>query len=237
MGKSRKITGYLNSYFSEQVIESYSSRMNPQLEVSLINGRYQLNAGNVNYSFGPLHDAFRKYFKKDAPVLNKESHVLLLGLGAGSVIRILKDELGIGCKFTGVEADEAVLEVASRHFDLDKISGLSVVNADAAEFIETSSEEFDCIVIDIYIDDEVPVIFETRDFLQGVFRCLKPGGKVVFNKLQKLNHDNSKVRALIHLFEMIFNDVKVIKIPVNKQSPNFFITGRKTQNAKPESEF
>lgn len=227
MSKGKKITGFINSFFNEQVIDSYPSRINPQLEVALINGRYQLNAGNVNYSFGPLHDAFRKYFKKDTPILNDNSKVLLLGLGAGSVIRILKDELEINCHYTGVEADEAVLEIARKHFDLDKIGNLLVVNNDAAEYIQLCNEKFDCIVIDLYIDDIVPAKFETRDFLNNVYHCLLPGGKVVFNKLQKVNHDNSSARALIHLFENIFDEVKVFKIAVNKESPNFFITGKK----------
>lgn len=227
MSRGKKITGFIHSFFSEQVIDSYPSSINPQLEVALINGRYQLNAGNVNYSFGPLHDAFRKYFKKDPPILNDESAVLLLGLGAGSVVRILKDELGIQCDITGVELDEKVIEIAKQHFELDKIKRLKLAIADAEEFMVSCNDKFDSIIIDIYIDDIVPAKFETRDFINQVARSLKPGGKVVFNKLQKVNHDNSSARALTHIFESVFDKVKVFKIAVNKESPNFFITGER----------
>lgn len=226
MSRGKKITGFIHSFFSEQVIGSYPSKINPLLEVALINGRYQLNAGNVNYSFGPLHDAFRKYFKKDPPELSDNSKVLLLGLGAGSVVRILKDELGINCDITGVEIDETVIEIAKEHFELEKIERLNIVIGDATDYVSSRNEIFDTVIIDIYIDDIVPAKFETRDFIREVARCLNPGGKVVFNKLQKVNHDNSSARALTHIFESVFDKVKVYKIAVNKESPNFFITGK-----------
>ncbi len=234
MKHSNRISEYLNSFFKEKVIDTFDSEVNPLLEVALINGRYQLNAGSVNYSFGPLHDAFRRYFKKDPPVLHANSNVLLLGLGAGSVANIIRNELEHDCLITGVDIDPAVIEAAREHFALDKLTGLKVVISDAYAFAIECKEKYDLIVVDIYIDDKVPLKFETLKFVRILSKLLKPGGKVVFNKLQTSLADESGVLMLTRYFQTIFEKTEVVKILVNKDTPNCFITGVKSKNANNE---
>jgi len=234
MRREKKIKLVFNSYFNEQVIDTFHSEINPLIEVSLINGVYQLNAGSVNYSFGPLHVAFRKYFHKDPPLLNNDSKVLLLGLGAGSIVRILREELELFCDITGVEIDKAVITAARKHFSLDKVAGLKVIISDAYEYLEQCTETYDFIAVDIYIDDKVPVQFETIGFIQHLARCLNPGGKVVFNKLQPIEADGieeevNAVKALVNKFERTFDTAEIVKVIVNKNCPNCFVTGTKNR--------
>lgn len=225
MSRKTRVTDYLNSFFREKVIETFESDINPLIEVSFQDGRYQLNAGNVNYSFGPLHDAFRKYFHYDPPHLNGKSKVLLLGFGAGSVIRILQEELQFKCSYTGVEVDHAIIQAARKHFFLDRVENLEVIISDAYSFIEHCTDAYDLIVVDIYIEDKVPVKFETTEFLYELSNCLTRGGKVVFNKLLAADGDIVSVEALLHRFERVFDRTMIFKIPVNRVSPNYFITG------------
>ena len=226
MHHGKRTYEYLNSFFKEQIIETYRSEYNPELEVAFINGRYQLNAGKVNYSFGPLHDAFRKYFRKDPPVMRADSEVLLLGLGAGSVVSILRNELQINNPVTGVEIDPMVIEAAREHFALGKISRLHVVISDAYDFMTDCVNKYDLIVIDLYVDDQVPAKFQTPEFITMVAGCLRPGGKVVFNKLQCASGDQPDVETLTGYFKAIFNTVEVMTVYINKHSPNYFITGK-----------
>lgn len=225
--RTHKVKDYLNSFFKEKIIESFESDINPLLEVSLINGRYQLNAGSVNYSFGPLHDAFRKYFVKDPPLLNEKSEVLILGLGAGSVVNILRNELNLKSPITGVEIDKEVINAARKHFSLDSIKDLKVIVDDALLFLQVSDDSYDFIVIDIYIDDLVPPKFETFEFIQLLANHLTADGKVVFNKLHQINSDDASIRILKKYFEKVFDQTEIIKVSVNKQNPNYFITGNK----------
>lgn len=223
--RSTKIIRYLSSFFKEKIIETFESDINPLLEVALINGRYQLNAGSVNYSFGPLHDAFRKYFVKDPPSLNDNSDILILGLGAGSVVRILKDELNLNPHITGVEVDVKVIIAARRHFALDSVTDLIVIVKDAFEYLKDSINKFDLIIIDLYIDDLVPPQFQSFEFTQILADHLKAGGKVVFNKLHQIGTDDSDIRILQSYFEKAFDKTEIVKVTVNKQCPNNFITG------------
>ncbi len=221
----KRIKGYLSSFFKETIIETFPSEINPLIEVAIINGRTQLNAGCVNYSFGPLHDAFRKYFHKDPPLISDESQVLILGLGGGSVVNILREEYNLKSKITGVDIDTAVITAARKHFSLDKVENLVIVISDAYEYIKSCKLKFDLIVIDIYIDDTTPAIFESRQFISELGRCINENGKVVFNKLQHSGEDDSGVKRLSNYFRTEFRRTKVHKVSVNKSSPNYFITG------------
>jgi spermidine synthase len=227
MSHKNKLSGYFSSFFQEVILDVYQSQINPDLEVAIINGRYQLNTGKVNYSFGPLHDAFRKYFSKDVPKLYDDSKVLILGFGAGSVAYILRNELGFNSHITGIEVDETVIEIARKHFYLDKLKNIETHVSDAYDYVESCSGKFDLIVIDIYIDDKVPVKFESRVFIERIYHCLKDSGKVVFNRLRPANCGDQSIKVLTGKFDSIFPKVKTVVIPINKASPNYFIVGER----------
>jgi len=216
---------YLSSFADEQLIGQYKSLVGPDIEVCLVNGRYQINAGSVNYSFGPLHDAFRRYFRKDPLVPETDAPVLILGFGGGSVAVILREELGLGNPITGVELDEAMLQAGKDHFDIGRLKDLEIHQTDAFEYIRQCTLKYAMIVVDIYIDDNVPPEFETRAFIAELKRCLLPGGKVGFNKLVSDEKTRNERNALEVLFAETFAKWQTFEIPVNKRSPNCMITG------------
>lgn len=216
---------FLSSFSGEQLIEQYKSEVGPDIEVCLINGRYQINAGSVNYSYGPLHDAFRRYFRKDKPTPGEGLPVLVLGFGGGSVAVILREELGLNNPITGIELDIAMLKACSEHFGISRLKDLDIHNMDAFEYIRQCEHKYALIVIDIYVDEFVPPVFESLAFISEVKRCILPGGKVVFNKLVSDEKTRTEQRNLEALFAAVFVRCRTFEIPVCKQSPNFIITG------------
>ncbi len=229
MGTSKPTTGkaftYLSSFASEQLLQMYPSRFGPDIEVSLINGRYQINAGDVNYSYGPLHDAFRRYFNLDAPPAGEGAPVLILGFGGGSVAHILRNERNLTNAITGVEIDPAVLQAGRDHFNLGKMTRLELFETDARDFIRTCNRTFALVVTDVYINNRVPEAFETIDFLSDVKHCLQPGGKLVFNKLVTDEETRLEYERLSGLFGEVFSRTQSFGIGVNKRMPNYMITG------------
>ncbi|MBK6963463.1 MAG: methyltransferase domain-containing protein [Bacteroidales bacterium] len=228
MTRVKETFRYLNSFATEQLIGSYISKVGPDIEVSLINGRYQINAGSVNYSYGPLHDAFRRYFNLDPPVLAPSEPILILGFGGGSVATILRTERGLTNPITGVELDEMMIRAGVEHFGIDKLTDLKLINADANEFILHCHNKFKLIVVDIYLDDVVPVEFQRKQFLEEARRCLMPDGKLVFNKLVSGPEGHSELRSIEGLFAELFPESRTFTIPVNKKMPNYLITGSLT---------
>jgi len=173
---------YLLSFVTGRIIETAPGDPNPCLEVQLVNGRYVLNTRKVNYSFGNLHKVFREAFRQ----VHIESYpirtVLILGFGAGSVASILLDEYGMPCTVTGVEADAQVVRLYEKYF---RRTGhpVTVVNADAFHFMTNNRATFDLIVVDIFVDDVVPPLFETLEFLVMLKNASSPGGLAIFNKM------------------------------------------------------
>lgn len=225
MTKVKETFRYLSSFASEQAVSIYKSEIGPDIEVSVINGRYQINAGSVNYSYGPLHDAFRRYFNLDPPESGVEKPVLVLGFGGGSVATILRIERELPNPITGVELDEMMLKAGREHFGIDKLTDLKLITGDASEYVRQCHDKFSLIVTDIYVDDLIPVVFEQKEFLTEARRCLLPGGKLVFNKLVSDSGKESELKVLEALFGELFPETKTYRIPVNKKMPNYLITG------------
>ena len=55
---------FIKSFFDDKTIEKTSSQINPYLEIKKEKGKYILNSKNVNYSYGGLHKAFQKIFRR-----------------------------------------------------------------------------------------------------------------------------------------------------------------------------
>ncbi|MHC1775098.1 MAG: spermidine synthase [Lentimicrobium sp.] len=232
MTRVKETFRYLSSFATEQLVGSYASKVGPDIEVSLINGRYQINAGSVNYSYGPLHDAFRRYFNLDPPALAPSEPILILGFGGGSVATILRTERGFPNPITGVELDEMMIRAGVEHFGIDKIADLQIITTDALDFVRLCHDKFKLIVVDIYLDDVVPVEFQQKQFLEEARRCLLPGGKLVFNKLFSGREGHAELRSIERLFAELFPESRTFIIPVNKKTPNYLITGSVIEKTK-----
>jgi spermidine synthase len=171
------------SFLARQIIESRSTEHNPVLEVVIVHGHCVLNARNVNYSFGTLHRVFEDAFEKLHLETKRLNDVLLLGCGAGSVVQIVRGKYSIDCSITAVEIDPVVIELARKHFMLDRVRGLEVVCSDARQFVETCTRAFDLVVVDLFVDERVPAQFLTREFLESARKRLRAGGWLVFNAI------------------------------------------------------
>jgi spermidine synthase len=192
------------SYLVKRILDSRSTPHNPVLEVVLVNGRCVLNSRSVNYSFGSLHRVFEEAFAR----LHLEKHrfrdALLLGCGAGSVVQILRGRYSSDCAITAVEIDPVVIELAREHFLIDRVKGLEIVCADAREFVEHEKRRFDLVVVDLFVDDQVPAPFRTREFLESLRKLLAPGGWLVFNAIDDTKEAEAEADELERSLNVVF---------------------------------
>lgn len=206
---------YPLSYFVKRVIERRTSRHNPLLEVVQVNGRTLLNARSVNYSFGSLHSIFDEAFNRTNIEELGIDRVLLLGLGGGSVISLLRQRGISPSSITAVEIDPVVIELARRHFALDSFAGLRVECADALAFVQQCRETFDLVIVDVFIDDEVPRSLEDKEFLTALAQMLAPRGRLLYNRL--VDHERSLVATnrFARVFSEVFEEPLVLAIRCN----------------------
>ncbi len=188
----KKIISYL---FPINIYKTASSISNT-IEVTLHNGELVMDAKSVNYSYGSLQRALRVGLKKIgfAPI-QQMNNILVLGVAGGSVIKTLVDEIGYKGQIKGVEIDPVIIAVANTYFGLDKISNLSIVIADANEFVQQETQKYDLIIIDIFEDHLMPDFLFQREFVAKALEILLPNGSVLFNTLNNSIEDQQRNQA------------------------------------------
>jgi spermidine synthase len=109
---------------------------------------------------------------------------LLLGLGGGTVARLLAGRCP-DVEIVGVERDEAVVATARAEFDLDAISRLSIVMADAFAWVPLAAEQdpgaYDYICLDLFEAGRMAQGALGTPFLRLVAALLAPEGKLAVN--------------------------------------------------------
>lgn len=112
--------------------------------------------------------------------------VLVLGLGAGTVVRVLEGALpeGLDLESVGVEIDPEVVELGVRWFDLERdVPGRRVLaGLDARAALRGLEGTFDQVVLDCYANNmEIPAHLATVEFFRELAGVLRPGGWVSAN--------------------------------------------------------
>lgn len=154
--------------------------MGQTYEVNYENGVKVLNSENTNYSFGSLHQIMLKGI--DEVLRNKRPrNILMLGLGAGSAISILKQKCKHDFELTAVEIDADLIELARRHFELSE-QNVNIVNDDASHAIKVlDAGQFDLIIDDVFLDNQVPAFCREPEYLQANARLLSADGVYMRN--------------------------------------------------------
>ncbi|MBI4809437.1 MAG: fused MFS/spermidine synthase [Nitrosomonadales bacterium] len=108
-------------------------------------------------------------------------NVLLIGLGAGSLAKFLYRHCP-SARITAVEIDARVVEVARRHFELpDDVQRLQVVIGDGAEFMRTTDQTYDLIMMDGFNERAHPGDLNTLPFYQACRARLDGQGLLAVN--------------------------------------------------------
>jgi spermidine synthase len=106
---------------------------------------------------------------------------LLLGLGAGTVARLLHERFG-EVPMVGVDNDLGVIDFAREL--LRDLPGLDIEHGDAFEYVEkaaSAGENFDYVAVDLYRGDHLVHGVVGRPFLRGLRTVVVPRGLVIFN--------------------------------------------------------
>jgi spermidine synthase len=153
---------------------------------------------NAIYSFGDLYNNFARTFERLDWTKLSGDNVLILGLGLGSIPYMLERKFQKRFTYTAVEIDEQVIYFASKYV-LDELkSPVTVIQADAVSFIETTEERWDLICLDLFVDDVIPAGAQTIDFMESLKARLNPGGLLLYNSLARTREDKNKSSHLLH---------------------------------------
>jgi spermidine synthase len=181
------------SYLIPITIYKTKSNWSKSIEVTWANGELMMDSKNTNYSYGSLQRILRLGLKKIGfRQIKSMSKILVLGVAGGSVIKTLSHEINFRGGITGVEIDPEIIKIANSYFHLDQIPNLTILIADAFEFVLQAKEKYDLIIVDIFQDTKMPGFLFENFFTQKLCFLLQEKGFILFNTMVLNNNDNQR---------------------------------------------
>ena len=176
------------------ITKKVKSEFNDSLEITWYNGKKYLNTKNANYSYGSLQEILKIGLEKIN--LQHCNEVLVLGLGGGSVIETLQNDFNYNGHITALDIDPVIIQLAKDEFNIHENEKLAIICEDALTFMEGNNKLFDLIIVDLYIDIEVPSVFLELPFWKNVSKATSKS--MLFNASLE-NSKNDKITSIISL--------------------------------------
>lgn len=152
------------------------------LKVMIDSGRVILDGGRVNYAWGNLDTFFREAFARAGIPAKHHQRVLIIGFGVGNVATILHQQQP-QAEIVGVEPSKDVLELGCRWFGLQDIPHLRLHTMAGEQYLQQAKEPFDLIVVDAFVEEQVPEALQTMPALKKMATLLRKDGVLFFNSL------------------------------------------------------
>ena len=182
----------------------------------LRHGKLLLQANSAIYSWEDNYYNFRTAFEHlDWDKLNGDE-TLLLGLGLGSVPQIIEELFKYRLHYTALEYDGVIAELAQEYLLHRLESPIDTIVADAEVFMAQNERKFDFVLVDLFVDDEVPAQFDSFTFLESLRDCMEPGACMITNRLAYTEEDRAASDAYYsEVFLKIFPDGGLIDVESN----------------------
>lgn len=180
-----------------RVIFRGKSKFNGEVVIKDFLWQRLLYADGVIQSGGVVEDIWKKALKRiqntampagrPAKLAGRQEsrieNVLVLGLGGGTVIRLIR-RYWPHASVTAVELDPLIIDLGKRFFSLTPKNNFKVINGDAIKFDPQHRKGFDLVLIDLYFGKKIPAGAEKDVFLRNIKSLLASDGRAIFNRIR-----------------------------------------------------
>lgn len=203
--------------FFPRTVYSVESPVNGRIRVVDRFGRRSLKIGGLEQSGPMVKSIWRQALKKVKGGDSGIKNCLVLGLGGGTLVHLLKKRWP-NSRVTAVELDPEVVRIGRHFFGLGAIKGLEIVVADAVRYISRPGlpRRYSLVAVDLYLGERFPAEAESGPFRERLKKLLAPGGVVIFNRLRSEN-----LKKFERNLRNSFQEVSLVKTPANL----FFLAG------------
>lgn len=156
---------------------------------------------------------------------------LVVGLGGGVLPPLFAT---FGVRSRTIEIDPEMLEIAQEHFAFD-VRRYPVTIADGRQFLATSDDRYDYVILDAFAGEAVPVHLLTEEMIALVDRRLAPDGLLVVNYLGYRSGERARpLRSVVRTIETRFPHVVVFpSYPAGDYGNNIILASREPIRLRP----
>lgn len=156
---------YENSYIE--------SAKNQRIRVQRLFGKWDVSVGGFFQTARYTNKMWAQALKQ-LPFDFSPKKVLLLGLGTGGIIPLLK-ERSPKVEILSIEWDPKMIELTKKIGFLREVQSLRILEGDAAEVIKTLSDKYDLIILDLFEGKQMASAIYTQDFFLNLSRLSDRG--------------------------------------------------------------
>lgn len=166
-----------------------------------------------------------------ADSIPKNSKILLLGLGGGSVAKKLSDK---GFDVDVCELDRRIAEIAKKYFYLS--DNVHIAVDDARHYIKTCTKKYDLIVFDTFKGEDIPNHVFTTESLEETKKMMNPNAIVFVNSLGYLEGEMGRsMRSIYKTFVSTGFQTEILPTDPDPNQRNLlFYAAFKKLKPKPE---
>lgn len=128
--------------------------------------------------------------------------MLLIGLGGGSIANSYS---AAGWKVDAVEIDPVVTQIAKKYFGF-RSEDCRVFHADGRQFLRSTDERYDLIIMDAFGSGSIPFHLITKEFFELIQEHLQPDGVFAIN-VQSIGWESQLVKAVAATLKSVFSEV------------------------------
>lgn len=199
------------SYFFPQTIAEFDSKFNGKILVKEAFGSRFIEVGGLMQS-GRIPEKLYTSGIKKLHLLdnaNAVSNVLILGLGGGTVIKVLNTHF-LQSNLLGVDIDPIIVDVGKKYLELGNAKNLQILIADVFDEKSPLGKNYDLIIVDLFKGYEIPSQLGSKKFLTALKQKLSQNGRVIFNRLYFQKYKN-EADEFLDKVRQIFQDITVVK--------------------------
>jgi len=160
-------------------------------------------------------------FLYNLPELGKDDRILILGLGGGTIAKLLTNKYG-PIAIDGVEIDPLMVDLGRKYLSF-KEKNVNVIIADGLKFLRETRYKYDIVCVDLFANGRAAVGSDNKKFFEDIKKILKPGGLVIINKLYVSKEDLDEYSKFI---KKIFEKSEIVLIRGFLRADNVVIHAR-----------
>lgn len=150
------------------------------IEVVSIRGElFLLHNGVAQSRERPLAEGYWRFWSL-LPSLYSKPDILVVGLGGGTVCRII-ESLYYEYHIDAVEISSLVISLAEKFFGVKASDRITIYNEDAQDFANRETKEYDVAILDVYSGIQMPANLFSKAFFDSLAERIKDGGILSIN--------------------------------------------------------